>query len=572
MSNQLKVNIGLYSSAGVKPENQDSLSHCIPTDDSLENKGIISVLADGVSTSEAAKQASHTAVTSFISDYYSTPDTWSTKKSCQQIISAINSWLFKQGSSHANELKGWVTTFDAIVFKSTTAYILHIGDSRVYRLRNGELKQLTRDHITWLNSERSYLSRALGVDSALQIDFKTEALQEGDIYLQTTDGVHEFISEKEMISLLESTQSVDDIAQRLVEKAIANQSDDNLSALVVKIIKLPNETKEEVYNKLFELPFPPDLQPGMKLDGYQILQELSVSPRSQIYLAKDLENGQELVVKTPSANYSDDPWYLDGFVREEWIGQRLKHPGLMKTYKSRAKKQFLYFTTEYIKGQTIGQWITEHPEPKISEVREYIEQLSCALRAMHRQDVLHQDLKPDNVMITNKDRVKIIDFGAVHAAGLAELATVLQRQHPEGTLNYTAPEYLMGEPGSKRSDIFSLGVICYEMLTGKLPYKEKIANKFQLKKYESMHYISIQTHRPDLPDWLDTVLKKACEPNPTKRYGLISEFIHDLKTPKNVVAKTAEKEPLLKRDPVLFWQGVSLILLVTLIASHAIKY
>ncbi|MCF6253257.1 MAG: protein kinase, partial [Thiomicrorhabdus sp.] len=378
--------------------------------------------------------------------------------------------------------------------------------------------------------------------------------------------------EEEMIELLGSSQSAEEISQRLVEKAIANQSDDNLSALVAKVVNLPNETKEEVYNKLFELPFPPELQPGMKLEGYEILQELSVSPRSQIYLAKDLENDQELVLKTPSANYSDDPWYLDGFVREEWIGQRLKHPGLMKTYKPRAKKQFLYFTTEYIKGQTVGQWITAHPEPKISDVREYIEQLSCALRAMHRQDVIHQDLKPDNVMITDKDRVKIIDFGAVHAAGLAELATVLQRQHPEGTLNYTAPEYLMGEPGSKRSDIFSLGVICYEMLTGKLPYKEKIANKFKLKKYESMHYISIQTHRPDLPDWLDVVLKKACEPNPTKRYGLISEFIHDLKTPKNIAKITAEKEPLLKRNPVLFWQGVSLILLVTLILSHTIKF
>ena len=83
MSNPLKVNIGLYSSAGVKPENQDSLNYCTPKNEDLENKGIVTVLADGVSTSEAAKQASHTAVTSFISDYYSTPDTWSTKKSCQ---------------------------------------------------------------------------------------------------------------------------------------------------------------------------------------------------------------------------------------------------------------------------------------------------------------------------------------------------------------------------------------------------------------------------------------------------------------------------------------------------------
>ncbi len=560
MSQPLKIDIGLYTSAGIKTENQDSVNHHIPTDDSLESKGITCLLADGVSSSEAAKQASDTAVKTFLSDYYSTPDTWSTKKSCQQIISSINSWLYKQGSCEANELKGWVTTFDAIIFKSTTAYIVHIGDSRVYRLRDRILTQMTKDHITWLNAERSYLSRALGVDTALQIDFKQEILQTGDIFLQTSDGVHEFVEEDDIIKLLTSKHPPKEQAKRLVEKAIANQSDDNLSVQISIVTQLPSATKQEVYDKLAELPFPPELEPGMKLDGYEILQEINLSPRSQIYLAKDLTNDKELILKTPSANYSDDPWYLDGFVREEWIGQLLKHPGLMKTYQPSHKKQFLYFTTEYIKGQPISQWITEHPNPEISLVRGYIEQLSSALRAMHRQDVIHQDLKPDNIMINEKDRIKIIDFGAVHAAGLAELTTVIERQHPEGTLNYTAPEYLMGFSGSKRSDIFSLGVICYEMLTGKLPYKEKMVNKFSLKNYAHMQYIPLKTHRSDLPIWLNEVLKKACAPNPEKRYELLSEFIHDLKVPKNIIARN-QPEPLLQKNPLLFWQGLSATLL-----------
>jgi len=565
MNSQLKIDIGLYTSAGIKPENQDSVNFHIPLDEALESKGISCALADGVSSSEAAKQASDTAVKTFLSDYYSTPDTWSTKKSCQQIISSINSWLYKQGSSQTNDLKGWVTTFDAIIFKSTTAYIVHIGDSRVYRLRGNELTQITKDHITWLNKEeRSYLSRALGVDTVLQIDFKQETLQEGDIFLQTSDGVHELVVEEDIIKLLKSNCSSQEKSQRLVEKAIANQSDDNLSAQVSHIIKLPSATKQEVYNKLSELPFPPELEPGMKLDGYEILQEINLSARSQIYLAKDLSNDKEIILKTPSANYSDDPWYLDGFVREEWIGQRLKHPGLMKTYKPSHKKQFLYFTTEYIKGQPISQWIIENPKPDINTVRDYIKQIASALRAMHRQDVIHQDLKPDNVLINEKDRIKIIDFGAVHAAGLAELTSVLERHHPEGTLNYTAPEYLMGHPGRKCSDIFSLGVICYEMLTGKHPYKEKMVNKFNLKNYSHMQYTPLKKHRPDLPDWLNEVLKKACAPNPEKRYNLLSEFIHDLKSPKNIIANT-QPEPLLQKNPLLFWQGLSAILLFLLI-------
>ncbi len=566
MATQLKISIGGYSSAGIKPENEDAINYSIPKDNMLNSKGIVSVLADGVSSSEAAKEASNTAVRSFIEDYYSTPDTWSTKKCCQQIITAINAWLYKQSHSLANDLQGWVTTFDAVIFKSNSVHIVHIGDSRVYRLRDGILSQLTTDHITWLNPERSYLSRALGTDTALQIDFKTEKLHLNDIYLQTSDGVHEFLTEAEIIETLSLEQTAEERAKRMVEKAIANQSDDNLSAQVIQIEQLPSATKQEVYDKLSELPLPPELEPGMKIDGFKILQELSLSARSQIYLAKDIETGKELVLKTPSANFSDDPWYLDGFVREEWIGQHLKHPGLMKTFQFKRPKKFLYFTTEMIKGQTLANWIILNPNPNIATVQNYIEQMASALRAMHRQDVIHQDLKPDNVMLDESNRIKIIDFGAVHAAGLAELASVLQRQQAEGTLNYTAPEYLMGEKGSKRSDIFSLSVITYELLTGHLPFKEKKVKKFQLKSYHHMHYISAKKYRTEIPTWLDNVLKKGCEPNPEKRYGLLSEFIHDLKTPKDE-RYVKDFEPLLQRNPVLFWQALSAVLAVALVLN-----
>ncbi len=558
MALSLIIRAGFHTTAGIKPENQDSVNYCIPRDSALDFKGAVAVIADGVSSSEAAKQASETAVKSFIQDYYSTPDTWSTKKSCQQIISSINSWLYKQGSSQASDLKGWVTTFDAIIFKSTTAYLLHIGDSRVYRFRQGELKLLTKDHITWLNKDRSYLSRALGVDTSLQIDFKAEALEQDDLFLLTTDGVHDFITDDVMIQHLSSNASETEMAQRLVEKAIANQSNDNLTAQVIRIKQLPNETKDEVYNKLSQLPFPPELEPGMKIDGYEITQELNLSARSQIYLAKDLETGKELVLKTPSQNYSDDPWYLDGFVREEWIGQRLSHPGLMKTYRSNRPKQFLYFTTEYIKGQTVSQWIIDHPNPPLKQVRGYIEQLASALRSLHRQDVIHQDLKSDNVMINSADRIKVIDFGAVHTAGLAELASVLERQQPEGTLNYTAPEYMMGERAGKNADLFSLGVITYEMLTGKYPFKEQSIHKFQLKNYSHMSYISVRHYRSDLPEWVDSTLKKACAPDPSKRYQLLSEFLHDLSTPKESQYEESFK-PLLERNPLLFWKATTLL-------------
>lgn len=565
MAQQLKLSIGFDSTAGLKPENQDAVNYLLPDQNQLELKGVVAVLADGVSSSEAAKQASQTAVKSFLKDFYSTPETWSTKHACQQVIYGINSWLYKQSSSNATDLKGWVTTFDAVIFKSTTAFLVHIGDARIYRLRQGELTLLTKDHTTWLSKERSYLSRALGVDTSLQIDFRSEAIEQNDIYLMATDGVHEFIDENQIKSILGSDLNETEKAKQLVAQALSNQSNDNLTAQVITVNQLPNATEQEVFQKLAELPFPPELEPGMKIDGYEILQEINLSSRSQIYLAKDIETGQQLALKTPSANYSDNPWYLDGFVREEWIGQRLKHPGLMKTYPRTRQKNFLYFTTEYIQGQSLKQWIKENPSPSLQTVRELSSQIASALRTLHRMDIIHQDLKPDNIMIDENGRIKIIDFGAVHVASLAEQASVMERQHPEGTLNYTAPEYLLGEKGSTRSDIFSLGVITYEMLTGTLPYKEKQINPFALKSYHHMHYIQARSVRKDLPEWVDAALKTACEPNPVKRYGLLSEFTTDLVKPKPDLLKKSEYKPLIERNPVAFWKGVSAVLLLVII-------
>lgn len=565
MANCLQLAVGFETTAGLKPENQDAVNFSLPEGKLLENKGAVAVLADGVSISEAARQASHTAVQSFLEDFYSTPETWSTKHACQQVITAINSWLYKQGSSEAVDLKGWVTTFDAIVFKSNTAYLLHVGDARIYRLRNHELSLLTKDHITWMSKRRSYLSRALGADTSLQIDFRQVLLEEGDRFLMTSDGVHDYVSEQQISDILQSALSETDKAKKLVALALNQQSSDNLSAQVISVQKLPSETEEEVYHKLQALPLPPELEPGMKIDGYKVLQEISLSPRSQIYLAEDIRTGNQLALKTPSANYSDDPWYLDGFVREEWLGQKLKHPGLMKTYQSQREKNFLYFTTEYIQGETLQQWMQDNPNPSMQTVRALIKQIASALRALHRMEIIHQDLKPDNIMIDRSGRVKIIDFGAVHVASLAEKATVLERQQPAGTLHYTAPEYFLGAQGNYRSDIFSLGVIAYEMLTGKLPYKERHLHGLKDKGYRNLDFVPARTCRKDLPEWVDAVLKQACAADPSRRYKLLSEFTADLVKPSQQILQKGDYQPLIERNPLAFWKGLSLVLFSLLV-------
>lgn len=563
MTKALGLKAAGYSEIGPKDENQDCYNYVFSSGDQLVFKGMLGVIADGVSASEGGGEAARIAVSSFIEDYYSTPDSWSVDKSAQKVISALNTALYKQGQSTASRIEGLVTTFSAVIFKSTTAHIFHIGDSRVYRLREGELEQLTRDHCTSLGRGRTYLARALGMDMQLKVDYLTTSLEQGDRYILTTDGVHDYIPHGRLQGQARQGQNLEHIAQGMVDIALKEyESQDNLTALILEVETLPEETENEAYQKLTELPFPPDMEPGNTIDGFKILQILSQSQRGQVYLAENVENGEKLVLKTPSVNYEDEPYYLNGFVQEEWVGRRIDHPGVLRTYDSGRRKNFLYFTSEYIEGQNLRQWMSDNPGPDLTKIRPIVDQIISALHALHRQDMIHQDLKPENIMLDTAGRVKIIDFGSTKVAGIAEITSVVNSDHPMGTLNYTAPEYLLGDKANSRADIFSLGVIVYEMLCGQLPYKER--RGFSLRSYSHMHYIPLRERRVGIPVWLDSALKKAVQPNPVNRYVVLSEFQYDYRTPREI--DSDDTTPLIKRNPVAVWQGISTVLAVALLA------
>lgn len=564
MVKKLCLQAGAHSDIGPKDENQDSYNYVFSSDDQLFFKGMLGVIADGVSASEGGGEAARIAVRSFIEDYYTTPDSWSVGKSAQKVISAINTSLYRQGQSAASEIEGLVTTFLVVVFKSTTAHIFHIGDSRIYRLREGTLEPLTHDHSASLGGGRSYLARALGMDMQLKVDYLTTDLEQGDRYILTTDGVHDYIPHKHLRDLAGGVEDLETVAKEMVEVALNQyESRDNVTALILEVEALPEETEDEAYQKLTELPFPPDMEPGNVIDGFKILQILSRSQRGQVYLAEDIDKGEKLVLKTPSANYADEPHYLNGFVQEEWVGRRINHPGVLRTYDSGRRKKFLYFTSEYIDGQNLRQWMSDNPQPDLSKIRPIVDQIIAALHALHRQDMIHQDLKPENIMLDTEGRVKIIDFGSTKVAGIAEITSALQTDYPMGSLNYTAPEYLLGNKASSHADIYSLGVIVYEMLCGELPYKER--QGFKLRSYSHMKYIPLRIRRADIPEWLDSALKQAVQPNPHNRYTVLSQFQYDYRTPREI--DPDDSMPLIVRNPVVVWQGISGVLAIALMAS-----
>ena len=561
----LKIAIASSSDKGIKARNEDFIGAILPEGAQLTHKGIVVAIADGMSGSEAGHEASHCCVASFLSDYYSTPDSWSVKQAGQKILSATNSWLYSQGQQRYESAKGMVSTLSILVLKSNTAYIFHIGDSRIYRLRRGNLEQMTRDHRIWISEEKNYLNRAMGIEPRLEVDYKAFPLEQGDLFFTSTDGVHDFIAEKSLKSLLQSGDDLETIVQRIVQHASDNSSDDNLSCQVLKVDEIPLAKEDEVLRRYTNLPFPPPLEEGMVLDGYKIEAELHASKRTQIYRALDTQTNTQVILKTPSVLYNDDTHYIEHFLHEEWAGKRITHDNVLKILGTDRVKTCIYYATEYIDGETLREWMDNHPKPYIREIRLIIEQIAKGLRGFHRMEMLHQDLKPENIIIDKQGTVKIIDFGSVKIAGIAEI-TPLEAHEDEnilGTLNYTAPEYHLEQRGSIKSDLYSLGVIAYEMINGALPFGVDMPEKPNKTNLAKLSYVPSFNKNVMVPIWIDGALKKATCIHPQGRYNEISEFIYDLSTPNPQFLKEGDKGmAIIERNPLIFWKSLSSLLLL----------
>ncbi len=568
MLSQLNITIGQGTDKGRKEINQDFYGAYTPKEPQLTSKGIAIALADGISSSEVSQHASEIAIKSFLEDYYCTPESWTVKTSVQRVLKATNSWLYLQTRNSPYRYspdKGYVCTFTTLVIKSNTAHIFHVGDTRVYRLIDNNLEQITEDHRLWVSKEKSYLRRALGMKEQLELDYHSFTLDVGDLFILATDGVYEFADDKFIIKTVKKyTDDLDKAASLIIEDALQQGSTDNLSIQIIRIDQLPIQDVDEAYQQLTALPFPPELKPRMIFDGYEIIRDLYISHRSHIYLAVDIESKEQVALKVPSIDLRDNPDYLERFLMEEWVARRINNAHILKPCLQIRKRNYLYIVTEFIKGQTLKQWMIDHPKPGVEEVRNIVEQIAKGLQALHRQEMFHQDLRPDNIMIDQNDVVKIIDFGAVRVEGLKEITRPIEQQNILGTALYTAPEYFLGETGTQRSDMFSLGIICYQMLSGRTPYGTQVANARTKAAQRRLKYHSIFNEEREIPAWINETIKKAVHPDPYKRYDTLSEFVYDLRCPnKAFLSKT--QPPLMERNPVAFWQGVSFILAITVI-------
>lgn len=561
---RLSVSIGQYSSAGRKPQNQDFNGAVVPEGQALVVKGVALALADGISSSDVSHIAAQTAVKSFLADYFCTSDAWTAKTAGYRVISASNSWLHAQNAAGSDANRGHVCTFDAVVLKGRRAYLFHVGDARIWRVAGDALEQLTTDHRVQFSASESYLGRAMGLGHTLDIDHREVDLSFGDVFVLTTDGVHEFLPTRDIVSLIRNAESLDQAAKQIVEAALEAGSDDNLTIQIVRVEKLPEPEATCILEDDSMLPPAPVLKAPSVFEGYKILRELHSSSRSHIYLACDEDTGETVALKVPSMDLRGEAEYLRRFAMEEWVARRLNSPHVLKAASAPRERQTLFVVTEFVEGITLRQWMIDNPQPDLESVRGILEQVAKGLRAFHRHGMLHQDLRPENIMICNDGVVKIIDFGSVLIEGVLEVAPGLNDAEILGTHQYTAPEYFLGYRGTERSDYFALGVIAYEMLTGKLPYGSAVSRAQSHKAQMALTYVSASSLTPRVHDWVDGALARLTHIDPGQRYEALSEFLQDIRRP-NAALRPDRMTPFARRDPVRFWQSVCVFLIAVFI-------
>jgi eukaryotic-like serine/threonine-protein kinase len=304
------------------------------------------------------------------------------------------------------------------------------------------------------------------------------------------------------------------------------------------------------------------LHPGDQLDHYLVEKLVARSGMASIYRAKDVRSDRVVALKIPHPEVESDPLFFDRFRREEEIGKKLDHPGVMKVYED-GERNRVYMVLEWVDGRLLRQILIEQKKLPIERAIHITLGICDALEYIHSQGVVHRDLKPENIMVDANDNIKLIDFGIAGAAGAKRL-TFAKLTAAMGTPDYISPEQVKSKRGDARSDVYALGVMLYEMVTGEVPFHGP--NAFAIMNDRLLNNpIPPRELNPEVTPELQEIIYRALERNPANRYASAKEFAHDLRHPESVgVADRAElrdwkrrRSPWLKQ--ALFYAFLAMI-------------
>jgi len=526
-------------------------------------QGIAAALADGIGGAKGGREAAEITVRGFLEGYFEKPETIGIHRAASEVLQSLNTWIVSTARRDPS-LEGMGCTFTGIVLRGRTLHILHVGDSRLYRQQDGRLSLLTSDHVLAHPDQRHILYRAVGIEDALRLDYATQPAALHDRYLLCSDGLHGCLPDARIAEILGELADPEATARMLVEAALAAGSQDNVTALVLDVIDLPPVDRASLDLALAPLPLIEMPAAGQRIDGFLLQSQISDGHYSRLFAALDEQSGARLVLKFPHRRVATEPETKAAFLREAWIGARLRSPWLGRVIEpEEGRASCLYTLMPFYDGETLEARLTRSPAVGLEEGREIGLKLGRGLAALHRAGIIHRDIKPDNVLLLKEGGLRLVDFGVARVPGLEDFPL----GEIPGTASYMAPELFEGEAGGEGSDLFALAVTLFRLFTGHYPYGE--IEPFSHPRFGRPD--SLAKYRPDLPAWLDALLTRALAVEPNKRPGDVLEFVLALEDGPAAAPPVTKPAPLYDRNPLLFWKMLAGLLAVALVASLVAK-
>jgi len=546
----LQLSFAQASATGPRAENQDALRLVTPAPELAASKGYLFALADGVSQCADGGLAARASLQALALDYYATPATWSVAQALDRLLLAQNRWLRAQGSGQP-----LLTTLSALVLRGRRFTLAHVGDCRVYRWHGGTLQCLSEDHVWDQPGMQHVLKRALGLDQHLLVDYLEGELQPGECFLLLSDGVWASLGEQHIQAVLREQTDLQLAADTLVASAHLNGSKDNASALLVQVDQLGTANLGDTLAQLQQWPVPGPLREGQVIDGWQVETLHAHSRQSLLYKVRDSQNQPWLLKTLPPAR-EQEPGAAQGLLLEEWFLRRIAGRHFPELHTA-SQRQHLYYVMREYPGQNLAALLAEQGPLPLPQWLEVARQLLQAVGVLHRRNLLHRDIKPDNLHLGRDGQLRLLDFGLAYCPGLSEDPL----HELPGTPSYIAPEAFEGHPPSPRQDLYAVGVTLYHLLTGHYPYGEVEA--FQRPRFGQP--VNAARYRPDLPEWLQHNLLQAVASDPAQRFETAEHWLLLLERGDRQELPSRPR-PLLEREQLKVWRTLALLsLLINLI-------